>query len=205
MRDNALVSLRGYARQALAFARVAERRARPSRRAVATDVAFAAAVLVVAVIVERMMYGVPGHAILVNSVTGQSYLVGASQGSIAGIPPTAILAAAVISVPLAARRLAPLTSFAVLLVGAIATRQYATDVTFLAAICAGYSAVTHSRFRNAALLAVPFGGLVMTAGFWSASQALPPGRLRSAHGRSCSLSAPKPAPSASAGGRSRRS
>jgi signal transduction histidine kinase len=177
MRDNAQVSLRGYTRRALAFARVAEPRARPSRRAVATDVAFAAVVMAVAVIVERVMYGVPGHAILVNSVTGQSYLVGTSPGSFVGIPPTAILAAAVISVPLAGRRLAPLTSFAVLLIGAIATRQYATDVTFLAAICAGYSAVTHSRFRNAALLAVPFGGLVMTAGFWSASQAVPPGRL----------------------------
>ncbi len=168
---------RGLVRQGLAFVRVAEPRVRPSRRAIATDVGFAAVVLAVAVIVERVMYGVPGHAIVLNATTGQSYLVGTSPGSIAGIPPTAILAAVVISVPLAVRRLAPLTSFAVLLLGAIATRQYATDVTFLAAICAGYSAVAHSRFRNAALLAVPLGGLVMTAGFWNASQALPPGRL----------------------------
>jgi signal transduction histidine kinase len=172
-----IVTARGLVRQGLDFVRVAEPRVRPSRRAIATDFGFAAVVLAVAVIVERVMYGVPGHAIVLNATTGQSYLIGKNPGSIAGIPPTAILAAAVISVPLAVRRLAPLTSFAVLLLGAIATRQYATDVTFLAAICAGYSAVAHSRFRNAALLAVPFGGLVMTAGFWSASQALPPGRL----------------------------
>jgi signal transduction histidine kinase len=168
---------RSLARQALSFVRIAEPRVQPSRRAIVTDVVFAAAVLVVAVILARMEYGIPGHALVLNSRTGQTYLAVSGADNIAGIPPTAILAAVLTSVPLAARRLLPLTAFAVLLIGVIATRQYATDLTFLAVIYTGYSAVAHSRFRNAALLGVPFGALAMTVGFWTASQALPPDRL----------------------------
>jgi signal transduction histidine kinase len=177
MSDNALVTGRGLVRQGLAFVRVAEPRARPSRRAIVIDALFAAAVLAVAVIAVRMEYGVPGHALVFNFYTGKTYLVGENPGSIAGVPWVGILAAVVVSVPLAFRRVAPLASFAVLVLGAIALNQYATYVTFLAAICGGYSAVAHSRLRNASLLAVPAGALIMTAGFWSASPAIPPNRL----------------------------
>ena len=177
MTENVLLSARGLVRQGLTLARTAEPRARPSRRAIVTDAVFAAVVLAAAVIAARMEYGVLGHALVFNQITGQSYLAGPSPDSIAGIPFLGIVAAGVVSVPLAARRRAPLTAFAVLLIGAIAVRQYATDVTFAAVICAGYSAVAHSRFRNAALVGVPFGGLVMTAGFWGASQALPSDKL----------------------------
>ncbi|MGH3158469.1 MAG: histidine kinase, partial [Streptosporangiaceae bacterium] len=175
--DGKLATGRRLARQALNFAWVAGPRVRPSRRAIVTDALFAAVVLVVAVIVARVEYGVPGHSLVINARTGQNYLAASGAGSIADTPATAILAAVLTSVPLAARRLVPLTAFAVLLAGVIATRQYATDVTFLAVICTGYSAAAHSRFRNAALLGVPLGGLVMTAGFWTASQALPPHRV----------------------------
>ena len=169
---------RGLARQALAFVRVAEPRVRPSRRAIVTDAVFAAAVLVVAVIVARVEYGIPGHALVLNAKTGQTYLAVSGAGSIAGIPPTAILAAVLTSVPLAARRLLPADR-----VRSAADRRdrdpAATRRTSrsCAVICTGYSAVAHSRFRNAALLGVPFGALVMTAGFWTASQALPADRL----------------------------
>jgi hypothetical protein len=43
----------------------------------------------------------------------------------------------------------------VLLAGTLVTRRYATDVTFLAIVLAGYSAVAYSRLRGAALLSRP--------------------------------------------------
>jgi signal transduction histidine kinase len=76
-----------------------------------------------------------------------------------------------LSAPLAARRRFPLTAFGVLLLGAIAASQYATDITFLAIIFAGYSAVAYSRFRNAALLSVPLAGVIVAAAFWTATPA----------------------------------
>ena len=71
--------------------------------------------------------------------------------------------------PLAFRRRFPLTAFLVLLLGALATRQYATDLTFLAIVFAGYSAVAYSRFRNAALLSMPVAGLLVAVAFWTAT------------------------------------
>jgi len=76
-----------------------------------------------------------------------------------------------LSVPLAVRRRFPLTAFGVLLLGAIAATQYATDITFLVIVFAGYSAVAYSRFRNAALLSMPLAGLIVAAAFWPATPA----------------------------------
>ncbi len=73
------------------------------------------------------------------------------------------------SLPLAARRRFPLIAFVVLLAGALATQRYATDVTFLAIVFAGYSAVAYSRFRGAALLSMIPASLLVAAGFWNAS------------------------------------
>jgi signal transduction histidine kinase len=132
-------------RQAVAFARSAEPRVPPSRRAVVTDIVIA----VVALTVSLMIAWRPGG--------GWSELV--KHG----------LASAVItSVPLAARRWFPLTAFAVLLLGAVATREYATDVTFLAIVFAGYSAVAYSRFRGAALLSMFPAAVLVTVAFWTA-------------------------------------
>jgi signal transduction histidine kinase len=73
------------------------------------------------------------------------------------------------SLPLAARRRFPLSAFVVLLAGTLATQRYATDVTFLAIVFAGYSAVAYSRFRGAALLSMIPASLLVAAGFWNAS------------------------------------
>jgi signal transduction histidine kinase len=59
----------------------------------------------------------------------------------------------------------------VLVLGAVATRQYATDITFLAIVFAGYSAVAYSRFRNAALLSMPLAGVIVAAAFWNTAPA----------------------------------
>jgi signal transduction histidine kinase len=174
MSENALVNARSLLRQGLALARVAEPRSRPSRRAIIIDAVFAVIVLVAAVIAWQVKYG--GHSqALSTSVSSTGYLVAASRWSFWEMPGMALVAIVLTSVPLAARRLAPLSAFTVLLLGALLSRQYATDVTFVAVICAGYSAIAHSRFRNAALLGVPLGGVVLTAAYWTVSQAFPLG------------------------------
>lgn len=160
MSENAAVNARSLLRQGLALARVAEPRIRPSRRAIIIDAVFAAIVLVAAVIAWQVKYGGPV----------QPFVVTTSRWSFWDMPATATVAIVLTSVPLAARRLAPLSAFAVLLLGTLVIRQYATDVTFVAVICAGYSAIAHSRFRNAALFGVPLGGAILTAAYWTASQ-----------------------------------
>ncbi|HEX3490192.1 MAG TPA: histidine kinase [Streptosporangiaceae bacterium] len=174
MSENAPVNARSLLRQGLALARVAEPRSRPTRRAIVIDAVFAAIVLTAAVIAWQVSYGGAAQS-LAKSVSGADYLVTASRWNFWAMPATALVAIVLTSVPLAARRLAPLSAFTVLLLGALVIRQYATDVTFVAVICAGYSAIAHSRFRNAALLAVPLGGVVLAATYWTVSRALPAG------------------------------
>jgi signal transduction histidine kinase len=89
-------------------------------------------------------------------------------------------AAAIASVPLAARRRFPLTAFLVLLVGVLAAKNYATDLSFLTMLLAAYSAVVHSRFRGLALLCVALAGAVVAYVFWkgqSGSMAVLPLRV----------------------------
>lgn len=145
--EDTRVTARSRLGQVLAFARSAEPRVMPSRRAVLTDVLLAAFVLAASLT-------------LVNFST------------FGRIPPHAVVAAVVASVPLAARRLVPLTSMLVLLVGVVATRRYASDITFLAVVFAAYSAVVYSRFRGAAQLCVPMAGVFVAAAFWKATPAV---------------------------------
>ena len=175
MSENAPVAACSLLRQGLALARAAEPRARPSRRAIVIDAVFAANVLAAALIATHLEYDAQYQAIAANSATGMSPL--SAVRSTADVPWLALVAAMVASVPLAVRRLVPLSAFAVLLVGVLATRRYATDVTFMAVICAGYSAIAHSRFRNAAIFGVPLGGLILAAVYWTTSQTVeyPPG------------------------------
>ena len=126
------------ARQLLAFARSAEPRSALSAGSLAGDVLFAALVAAASVAAVSLSY----HG-------GQA-------------------AALVTSVPLAARRRFPLAAFLIVVAGALATKSYATDVTFLAIVIAGYSAAVHSRFRGAALLTLAPVGVVVAAFFWRA-------------------------------------
>jgi len=170
--DNELVSkgkrvtLRAGLARVLAFARTAEPRAPLSRRAVLTDTAIAALVLVVSLLMAKLSRG-PGHLVL-DPGTGALIIVPGRVLSIGDVVNKELVAIVFLSVPLAARRRFPLTAFGVLVLGAVATRQYATDITFLAIVFAGYSAVAYSRFRNAALLSVPLAGVIVAAAFWNA-------------------------------------
>jgi signal transduction histidine kinase len=160
-------AVRAWLSQALAFARSAEPRAPLSRRALLTDLAIAAVALVVSLLAVRATYaGQPGQFAL-DPRTGNVVVVGVTPLLEAwkhGLP-----AVLFTSLPLAARRRFPLIAFVVLLAGTLATQRYATDVTFLAIVFSGYSAVAYSRFRGAALFSMIPASLLVAAGFWNAS------------------------------------
>jgi len=101
--------------------------------------------------------------------------------------PLGVALGAAMCVPLAVRRLFPLTALAVLLGCAVIGRDYATYFTFAALVFAAYSAVAYSRFRNAALVAMPAAGVLVAAVFWNA-----PSYIRSYSGFKATIRIRKP-------------
>lgn len=88
-----------------------------------------------------------------------------------------LVVAALTALPLAVRRLYPITTWLVILAAAFALgNSYEPPVAFASAVLAAYSAVAHSRYRNLAIGTVLAGVLVVTATF---ADTLPrfPGRL----------------------------
>jgi signal transduction histidine kinase len=159
--------VRAWLSQALAFARSAEPRAPLSRRAILTDIAIAAAALVAALLAVRSSYAGQPAQFAVDPRTGNVLVVAVTPLQEAW--KHASLAILFTSLPLAARRRFPLSAFVVLLAGTLATEMYATEVTFLAIVLAGYSAVAYSRFRGAALLSMIPAGLLVAVSYWNAS------------------------------------
>jgi len=160
------VPVRAWLGQAMAFARSAEPRATLSRRAILTDVAIAAAALAASLLLARSNASVQAARVIIDPVTGKMFAQQVSPFE--EVWKHASLAILLTTVPLAARRLFPLGAFLVVLLGALVTPRYATDVTFLAVVFAGYSAVAYSRFRGAALLSMLPAGLLMAVGYWNA-------------------------------------
>jgi len=163
--EDARRSARARLSRALAFVRSAEPRVPLSRRAAATDIAIAALVLVISLLIAKLSRW-PGHLVL-DPGTGSMIITPGKVLSIGDLVEHELVPILLLSVPLAVRRRFPLTAFGVLVLGAVATSQYATDITFLAIVFAGYSAVAYSRFRNAALLGVPLAGVLVAAAFWT--------------------------------------
>jgi signal transduction histidine kinase len=159
--ENARALVRARLSQALAHLRAAEPRVPLPRRAIVTDVLIAALALAASLLLARN----GAHGGLIITPAGVAAQSAQSLGQLWKHSAAAML---LTSVPLAFRRRFPLTAFVVLLAGALATRQYATDVTFLAIVFAGYSAVAYSRFRNAAMLSMPLAGLLVVYAFWTA-------------------------------------
>jgi len=95
-------------------------------------------------------------------------LVTAASLSAVRFTHSSIAPAVITSAPLVARRRYPLAVFLVLLLAVIATRDHATDITVLALIIAGYSAVVHGRLRGAAVLCLPPAALAAAVSFWNA-------------------------------------
>jgi signal transduction histidine kinase len=97
--------------------------------------------------------------------------------TIHGFAARALMAAVMTSVfttmPLALRRVFPLTVFWIVLAGTVFGQWYTNLLTAFALVLAAYSAVAHSRFRGAAVLGVLFAGLVITAAFPDSAPPLP--------------------------------
>jgi signal transduction histidine kinase len=167
VRERFAVPVRAWLSQAWVFARSAEPRAPLSRRASLTDIAIAAVALVASLLAVRATYVGQPAQFAVDPQSGVVAVVGVTQ--VRPVWEHALLAILFTSLPLAARRRFPLGAFMVLLAGTLATQGYATDVTFLAIVFAGYSAVAYSRFRGAALLSMIPASLIVAAGYWNAS------------------------------------
>jgi signal transduction histidine kinase len=159
------VPVRARLSHALVFVRSSEPRVPLSRRAVVTDGLIAAGALVASLLAVWSTYVGRPTQFALDPRTGSVVYVAVTQ--LWDVWEHAAPAILLTSLPLAARRRFPLSAFVVLLAGALATRDYATYLTFLAIVFAGYSAVTYSRFRGAALLSMLSAGLLVAAGFWA--------------------------------------
>src|SRR6516162_1432842 len=134
--------------KALAFVRSAEPRPAVSRRAISFD-----AVLATVATVAALAAGYP-HA-----------------------RPLGPLLVAMTTVPLALRRVFPLTTFWTIMAAIVASyygdNDSATLVTFLTVAFAAYSAVVHSRYRGAALLSMPLVTVLVIALFADTAPPIP--------------------------------
>jgi signal transduction histidine kinase len=145
---------RAWLASVLAFIRWTTPREPLSRRAIRADLALAGVALAIALLLARHTYG--------------------------ELKAGPVAAAAVASVPLAARRRYPLSAFLILLVGVFVAKNYAIDLSFLTMLLAAYSAVVHSRFRGLALLCVALAGVLVAYVFWKSQSSVGavPARLR---------------------------
>ena len=132
-----LSELRSWPARLLAFARSTERRPALSNTALGLD------------------------ALLACIAAMASLMIEAHHPWSAGWP--ALLAVLTTTVPLAMRRVVPLTVFWVILAGIVADNPDASFISFVAVMLAAYSAIVHSRFRGAALIGVPLAAVMITA------------------------------------------
>jgi signal transduction histidine kinase len=183
MNVNWRAAARGWPRAAVAFARSTQPRSAVSRRAVAADVVLAAGFLVVSLI-EVARLGQPGSvSVGLPEVSGHGVLELPAKDVLrpakdllqpgAGLGVAGVLAAVVTSVPLAARRLLPLTTFWVVLGATAMTSHHTTLATFAAVVFAAYNAVVRSRFRGPALLSLPLAAAAIMAVFPNTAPPLP--------------------------------
>jgi signal transduction histidine kinase len=172
---------RGTAREwlgrALAFARSADPQPAVPGRAIAGDVALAAAFLLVSLF-EVAALGHSGS--LRFDLVPPLSSGGAFQPQVRTLLPhaagsgwPAAVASVATSAPLAGRRAYPLATFWVLLGATAIASHYAVLATFVAIVFAAYNAVTHSRFRGAALLSLPVAAAAITAAFPNTSPPIP--------------------------------
>ena len=138
----------------LAFFRRAEPRRAPSAWALALDAAVAVGAAAAAVVFEVPEGTRPDRKIIPGGViVGQAVATHPAA--------TVFVAAALTALPLALRRLYPITVWLVIVAAIVALRHgQAPPIAFATAVFAAYSAMVHSRYRNLAVAAV----LVITLG-----------------------------------------
>lgn len=135
----------------------AEPRRAPSGWALALDAAVAVGTAAVAVLQEPWHYGPDAAPKLGN-------FVGPAVASHVGT--ATVIVAVLTALPLAARRLLPITVWLVIAAAVLNLRHgHLPSIAFVTAVFAAYSAVAHSRYRNLALCAVLAVTLAATATF----------------------------------------
>jgi signal transduction histidine kinase len=145
---------RRWLRRALASIASAEPRTRPSVRAMAWDVALAAAGTI-AVLATSGSLSPNGGTVGPGPGFMTSGALVTSQGS-NGIGWPLMVLLGLTTAPLALRRVRPLSVFWVVVAAAAASPHYAANLFTLTAVAvAAYSAVAYSRFRGVAILSMP--------------------------------------------------
>jgi signal transduction histidine kinase len=153
----------------LALLRRAEPQSAPSGWALALDAAVAVGAAAVAVI-EVAQRTAQDRVVVPN---GTVFI----WPTPVHVAPTVFIAAALTALPLAVRRLFPITVWLAIVAAIVVVRQAAVPpVAFGTAVFAAYSAVVHSRYRNLAIGAMLAVTLAVTATY---ADTLPqfPGRL----------------------------
>jgi hypothetical protein len=161
----------GRAHRLLAFLAKAEARGAPSGWALTLDAAVAVACAVGAFIeaahrTVQQVYITPASMLFTRPVAVH-------------VPTTILIAATLTALPLAARRLYPVTALLVI-IAAVTVIAFSRDgeiplVACGTAVFAAYSAVVHSRYRNLAFAAVVLVAVVADAAFGEALPLFPGG------------------------------
>ena len=143
-----LTQARAQAGRALQFLRTTEQRSARSRGALAQDTVLALVATVAVLIMIHKLALQPAGTIAPGQPADQNIADGSGA--------VAMVAGALTTLPLAVRRIFPLTAFWVILAAATATPHYAANLVSLAAVVlAAFSGMAYSRFRGAAVLSMP--------------------------------------------------
>jgi signal transduction histidine kinase len=139
----------------------------PTVRTITIDTALAAFATLAVLLTVGKLSGLSGQ--LINPANGinmnPANVACPDSQACPGYPGGAMVLATATTVPLAIRRLCPLTAFWVVLGAAAATPRYEANViTLYAVVLAAYSAVVYSRFRWAAVLSMLAASL-LAAGY----------------------------------------
>jgi signal transduction histidine kinase len=167
-----MAGLRGRLRQAAAFVRSTEPRSSPTRLTIILDIVLATAGTVAVLYAVAKTSSHPVNQVLPPD--GNPVYVRAAGSGTTWVGWRGALLATMTTVPLAIRRLRPLTAFWVILAAVLATPHYEANViTLIAVVLAAYSAVAYSRFRGVAILSLPAAAILISAAFPSTMPTLP--------------------------------
>jgi signal transduction histidine kinase len=157
------------ARDLLDFALSREPRTPPVVRTVVADLLLGIVAATAALAVAVYSYRGPAESVL----PGATHLLIRGREGISNVPASALVFALVTTLPLALRRIFPITVFWVILLSMAADSGANNVVSIIALIIAAYSAVVHSRFRGAAVMSVLAAGLFITAVFSDTTPPMP--------------------------------
>ncbi|MEV6149224.1 histidine kinase [Nonomuraea sp. NPDC052129] len=178
---------RGWRQLGLDVLRPEQKPARPSRRSLLADLLLAILLTVVAVAATASTTGGDLHRLDVrqHSLVEPLRLRPAPPPRSADVRPDTLVRPAddrsgplpllvvLTALPLAVRRLYPLTTFGVVLVAALATADDATWITVLTFAIAAYGAVAHSRYRVLAMGGIVLATVLAGAAFQDSVPPLP--------------------------------